>query len=100
MKKLKSSSGETMVETLASIFVIAIAAAILAAMIASAVRISSTADARTEELYADLSVAEQGGGTDPASAVIEYDGKSIPVDILQTGKDNFFTSYRREATGP
>lgn len=107
LKKLKSSSGETLVELLASILIAVLSVSILFGGIMVSVRINEEADRADQEYYKGLSAAEEqkvlilpdgAEGTDEISVNINNDAAitAEPVKVNIYGGYGLY-SYKRPA---
>ena len=97
-RKLASRRGETLAETLVTILLIAMASAMLAVMLTSAVRINNTADQATKALYEELTIAETGKGGGGGSVAVTIDrgtGKQVTVtiDVTVHGAEGALRAY-------
>ena len=90
IKKLRANAGESLVETLVAILVLAIASASLATMIMSAMRLNEKADAAQQQLYAEIEIAENRAGTE---ADLIYVG-SLEVAVEVSGAQDELRSYK------
>lgn len=99
-KKLKSSSGETLVELLASILIASLSVILLTAGVAVSVRINKTADETDEKFYQELSLAEkqekgtETGGMPVALQIISAERPIMnPVKVYMYGGEHL-RSYK------
>ena len=98
MKKLKSRRGETLTETLASILIIALSAAILAGMVSAAARLSAKAKAADATFYQEIQAAEVGSPGEAGSGIVTITagGDTGSVHVSVRGGGSALTSYRLE----
>lgn len=97
-KKLRVSRGETLVETLTAIVVIALASVALAAMIGAASRMDLAARANDERLYSAISQLEtaDGGGESGTVTVTVggQEGRSVAFSVtFSDGGDGLLRAY-------
>lgn len=96
--KLKSSSGETIVEVLASVLISSLAIFLLFSTIMASVRIDRTAQESDEKYYGELSAAEAGEAVEPPEVcmvTIEgYNGNKYSVQAISYGDKDGLHSYR------
>lgn len=93
LKKLHSKKGETYVEVLISVLIIALAALLLATTLTAANRINANARKADESFYASVNSMENPTG-DPADGVVTYhiEGEflgnegEIDVDMYEDGE--------------
>ncbi|MCI2057282.1 MAG: hypothetical protein LKJ86_09085 [Oscillibacter sp.] len=98
MKKLKSSRGETLVETLVAILTVTLASLLFLQMTNSAASINRSTAAADETFQADLSAAEIQSGAASSGTVTLQNGAasySYGVDVY-TSSDGNLTSYAAE----
>lgn len=96
-KKLQSNKGETLVEALASVLIIAIVAAALAYAVIVAVNISKTAEAADKKFKNSVSeVAEPEDKV--GSGTITIGGKNATVDFYGDSNGEIFT-FRLQTAG-
>ena len=95
MKKLRSSKGETLTETLVAVLITALSALLLATLTGTAVRLSQKADGAARALYGQISQAEAGGEARPGSVTVN--GETVPVWFYGAGDG--LTSYRAKGGG-
>lgn len=89
MKKLLSSRGETIVETLTSIALLALAMAILATMLTAAYRLGKSAEEEEERLSAALRSAELFTNiVGNRNITITSDSGSVSVGVEAYGEPN------------
>ena len=96
MKKLHSKRGETMVETLAAVLIVGLAAAMLATMVASAVRITSRTKEADAVFYRELSAAEEKTkmvGETNVTISVTGGSASEAKDITLYGTQDGLTAY-------
>ena len=91
-KKLRSKRGETLLEVLVSVVIIALSAAMLATMITAATRMAVDADIAIDELYEQLSSAE---GTAGFTGTVTVNGKTVDVIYNRTDDSDSLTAYVR-----
>lgn len=99
MRKLQSRRGETLVETLVTILIVALSAGLLVVMAATAVRMGQSADEKAEAYYKELAAAEAASGTRSGTAVIGGDLENtgqVSVPIRITGEDDELRAYRKD----
>jgi len=95
VKKLRSSCGESIVETLAAILVITFAGLFLFASIITAARINKTVEDTNAEFHTQLLTAEQQSGNLDGTVTIRDSGLFIAtLDVEYTGGSGQLTSYR------
>lgn len=89
IKKLKERSGETLVETLVAILVIALASLLLAAMVSSSGSIDMSAREKDAEFYkglSDVELKEDAETVADGKVIFRYDGdetETAPVDAYK-----------------
>jgi type II secretory pathway pseudopilin PulG len=101
MKKLSSKRGETLAEVLVAILIVALSAALLASMVSAAVSVGTKANAATEELYNELSVAEsrENEVLDGRVDITPDGGSPKTVDVTYYAEDNdALMSYAKAVT--
>ena len=96
-RKLKSSSGETLVETLFALLVAVLAMTMLAGSIVSAARVNKGA----EDLNTAFRMANKDDGKEGSVTVIHSSGgeTSIPIKAYQTGDENKYCYYTTNSIG-
>lgn len=108
LKKLKSSSGETLVELLASILIAVLSVSILFGGIMVSVRINEEADRADQEYYKGLSAAEEQKvlilpdgteGTGEISVNITTDFTTVSVEVGIYGGYGLYSYKRPEEAG-
>ncbi len=111
-KKIKNCSGETLVETLASILIGSLSVILLVSMIMASVSINRKAEKYDEEYYSKLNGAERQDAGDiytpevaSGKAVVTISVKDealSPVDIEVTcyGGEGVCSYAKKETTGP
>ena len=98
MKKLKSRRGETLTETLVSVLIIAMAAALLATMVGVSTRLTARAGAEDEKFYRELSDAEAGAAAADGEIILTVDGAGRRLRVSVAGGGGELTSYRLEVS--
>ena len=101
-RKLKSQKGETLVETLAALLVVALGTAVFAGMVTVSSRINSRAIDRDRDYYKALTQAETVAGGESAAVTVtdESDKKDTVKVVLSKGDDGKLVSYRAEEGSP
>ncbi len=92
-RRLSSRRGETLVETLASILIVALAAAIFASMVLSATRLNIAAADADEAFYAELSAAETRAWTSTGTVSVSWSSASQNFSVTLVGADGELRSY-------
>lgn len=96
-KKLISKKGETYVEVLISILILALSALIIATSVTAANSINASARRADDNFYNAVSEAESLSGPDPKSGQIEIetsDSKYGSIDVyIYTDENGTFTTY-------
>lgn len=95
IKKLRSRRGETLVELLVSVAILALAITILAGMLATAYRLNEAARAGDNKMTDELKAAEllESGGSEVHEGTVSIDGAGITVDVEIYGSGDFY-SYK------
>lgn len=105
-KKLKNSSGETLVELLASILIGSLSVGLLAAGIMVSVNINAKAGQMDESFYTALSAAEKREASDiypktEGTVSISENGKTIAsLKISIYGGEGLYSYEADKSTGP
>lgn len=95
-KKLRSSKGETLIETIVAVFIIAISSAVFATMVISSNELNKAALNFDKSFYTELSAAETHTGNIASTVLVSWtDGSasSQTFNITKTGSDGQFSSY-------
>ena len=92
-EKLRSERGESLVETLTAVVIIALASAALASMIASAAKLNITARENDHELYEAISQLEEGLEEGEEGMV------TVTLNNEETRKVNFPVNYAQDDYG-
>ena len=107
MNKLRGKQGETLAETLVSILIIALATLLLTTMVGSAVRIDGAADRVSAQLFEELDIAEERGGSRDGGVVLagglaaaDLDTGRSHLAVTFSGEADSLTCYRRKAAAP
>ena len=91
--KFEQKRGETLAETLVSLAIFAISAALLASMISAAADIGAGYIGSRPELYSELSSAESQSGEPLAGEIIisreGFPGREVTFDVNVYGGENF-----------
>lgn len=82
-RKLHSSRGETLIETLAAILIASLSVALLFTCIMASVRMDETARAADARYYAALSAAEK---QETGMELVDADGNAIGAVVTVTGE--------------
>ncbi|MDO4271209.1 MAG: hypothetical protein Q4C72_09855 [Eubacteriales bacterium] len=90
-RKLQTRKGETLVETLVAILVMALGSTAFLTMVLAANKLNGTAGIEDAAYFAQLSTAETGADTATAGAVT-VDGDTVAV--LVSGGEGELRSYR------
>lgn len=90
MKKLRSSSGETLIEVLASILVVALSVTLLYTLILSASSINRRAKELGSRYETEYAAAENRTGQ--TSGTVSIGGAQVPVYYYSSG-DGALTAY-------
>lgn len=96
-QKLTSRRGETLVETLAAILIVALSSALFLAMVSAGVRISHAGDGQMQELDRQLTVAEKAAPEDGARGQVTFrweTGGETKVEVTCYGDEGNLRSYR------
>lgn len=94
-EKLRQTHGETLVETLAAILILALSSAMLAVMCNMAVNINKQAADANYRLYREISIAEQAAGTEKITVKLVFPDATISVNQVEyTGSENELYSYK------
>lgn len=104
MKKLRSSKGETLIEALVSVLIVALSSVILATMVAVSSDITEKAKANTDELY--IKISDVTRKTDaPTEGKITITGTGAQASIIPEefvvnyyGEENELTAYERKGS--
>lgn len=85
-RKLRERSGETLVEVLIALLIIALSSFLLAVMVSTAGNIDMTTRNRDREFYeelthADTRTVEEGGAPKDGNVVIAVDGEADPIEV-------------------
>ena len=101
-RKLKSQKGETLIETLAALLVMALGTAVFAGMVNVSSRMNESAIERDRSYYAALTRAETVAGGEAASVTVTYeDEKTDTVSVtLSRADDSKLVSYRIPGGAP
>lgn len=101
MKRILSKKGETIVETLVSILIVAMASIAMAVMVSAATTTNEAVKLKDAEYYTALSEAENGiTCSEPGSLAVTVDGNvvnggsGISVNF-GSGSSGLFTVYTR-----
>lgn len=100
--KLKSQKGESLVELLASVMIVAVAVSLMYSGIMVASKINQTAKETDEQFYLNMGKTEQKQDKIPDDAlterkiIIEYNGLNISVDVDLFGGDDVYSYQRKE----
>lgn len=99
LRKLRSRRGESLVEVLCAVLVIALGSAMLAVMINAAVTTSTAANAKADEFFAALSESEKGESSAKHSGTVRVSigGDSQDINVYYFGEDSGLVSYRKGA---
>lgn len=89
-KKLRSRSGETLVEVLCAILIVTISVTMLYSLLMSAAGISKRSKELSAKYAVEQDAAQNGGGT--TQGTVKVDGQSVTV--IYTGSGDELTSYR------
>lgn len=98
-RKLACARGETLVETVTAILVMALASVIFAAMVVSSTRLNAAAKTADEVYYAGLSAAETNAGTGAGTVRVEWDATYQEFTVVLTGTDGELRSYIKSEGG-
>lgn len=96
-QKLTSRRGETLVETLAAILIIALSSALFLAMVSAGARISHAGDGQIQKLDGQLSTAERAADTDGSGGQVIFrweTGGETKVEVTCYGDEGNLRSYR------
>ena len=91
--KLSSGKGETLVETVVAVLVVALASVIFATMTLSASRLNAAAMDADEAFYSELSAVEQQTGTTSGTVTVSWDSTSENFAVMITGADGELRGY-------
>ena len=95
--KLYTRRGETLVETLAAILLLALSAAMLAIMVSTAININKETALASAMLYREISIAEQGAKTGSVPVTVQFNGARVRITADYTGSANELYTYARPA---
>lgn len=87
MRKLRSSKGETLAETLVAILIIALSAAFLCAMAANASKMIRNTDKAVAEVCEDISAAEKKSGSID-NATVKIGEEEVGVKLYKNDKND------------
>ena len=73
VKKLRSRLGETFVEVLVALLIVALAALLLASMVAASGSIDANTRGQDEEFYKAVTALESGGGTTTTTGSVKVE---------------------------
>ena len=96
MRKLKKSSGETLVETLVAILIVTLSSLLFLQMTMTSLNISGEAKKMDTDYQASLSAAEEQK-TKIATGTITVSGRDYSVTYYGTGETGALTAYSGEA---
>lgn len=103
MKKIKAISGETLVETLVTILISALALMVLATVIATSVRLVDQSRAHMDEFYkaeSDLPGAGSINQTLVLEVPLEKGTNEINVEMSTTGNETGIVYYDERSVTP
>lgn len=92
-RRLSSRRGETLVETLASILIVAVSAAIFAGMIMSSSRLNTVAKEADDAFYAELSAAETQAATTSGTVSVTWSTGSEAFAVTIAGTSGELRGY-------
>ena len=97
IKKLRSRRGETLLEVLISVLVVALSAVMLATMVAAATKVGIDAEAAMDKYYKQVSAAEGGSAGVTDNVKITYNGASKDITVSYYGSTDAdaLTAYKR-----
>lgn len=93
VRKLRSNTGETLLETLASVLIVGLSCAIFAVMTLSGAKMNSSVKAVDDARYAQLTDAETHAGGTSGSVIISWNGSSQDFPVVYTGTGQELSSY-------
>lgn len=94
LSKLGKRGGETLVEALAAILLIALSVAALGSMTMAAIKLNNKSKSMSQSFYSEISAAEKCEGT--SEGVVHFSGIDRDVTVRYTGGDGALTAYRAE----
>ena len=98
--KLSKQLGDTLIETIAAILIVALSSVILLSAAAVSVNANKKVIAQDEKFNAQVRVAESmTEASSSGSLTIKSEGFSKNVDIVYFGKDKELKSYKAKSTG-
>lgn len=92
-RKLHSDRGETLVETLASVLIVALTSVIFASTTIAASHMNATAKTADDTFYAELSAAETHTGSMPDTVTVSWSGGAQDFTVTRVGTDSELRSY-------
>lgn len=96
LKKLKSRAGESLVETLVAVLIIALAAGLLAGGATTTVKLNQRAAESGRVFFEELSQAEAGETYGTGTAQVRLGSNFYQLDITFTGDEDGLRAYRVE----
>ena len=97
--KLRARRGETLVETLVAILLLALSAAMLAIMVGAAMRINRETALASAMLYREISIAEEAGKTGSVPVTLAVADEKVLINADYTGAAGELYTYARPAKG-
>ena len=95
-RRIRDCRGETLLETLAAILIVALSSALLLLGIGAGARISRAADLASEQRNREIDLAErQDAPGSPGTVIVTFAEEEIPVAVTVSGGEDF-ASYRKE----
>ena len=92
-RKLCSAGGETLVETLLSILITALACAVFASMTLASSHLNATAVTEDAALYAELTAAETQSGSISDTVTVSWGAYQQDFSVLRSGSAGELMSY-------
>ncbi len=92
--KLRCTRGETIVETLASVLIVALSCLIFFTMVMSSSRMNAAAIAADDAFYAQLTAAETHSGDGATFVTVSWGGGYSVFAVLTSGGEGELSSYR------
>ena len=102
-QKVTSRRGETLVETLAAILLVALSSTLFLTLITAGVRISAGGDRKTQQLNEEFSLAEEadphGGHASTGTVTLTQNGRTQSIPVTYYGDEGSLRAYRRSGGG-
>lgn len=98
-KRFGKSKGETLVETLSAVLIVALTSVLLLSLTMTSAKLNRQSAEFGKRFQTELAAAEQGGGDRKGTVTILVPGNEYKYDVVYSGSQDQLFSYETKGGG-